>query len=435
MPFQTRTRRASPWLPASLLSIVFPLMLPSGEAAQANYDEGRVPEYTLPGLLDLPGGGKVESISQWENLQRPRILYGFESEVYGQAPQDPPSIDYQVDRVVPGELDGGAVIKEATVFFSGRSGGPSLHLLLFLPGGPGPHPAFLGLNFKGNHTVHPSPKIRVATSWVGNDERLGIRDNRANATNRGHSAGRWPVDRILERGYALATAYYGDIDPDFDDQFRNGIHALYHEGRSPEPHQWGSISAWAWGLSRALDYLEEEPGVDAGRVSLIGHSRLGKTALWAGARDPRFALVISNNSGCGGAALSRRQFGETVLHINQRFPHWFCDNFNRYNHRVEQLPVDQHMLIALMAPRPVYVASATEDRWADPRGEYLAAREAAPAYRLYGLEGLEGQDPPPADTSAGGHVGYHSRTGGHDIKAWDWERYMDFADRHLKEEE
>jgi len=401
------------------------------EPPGTNYDESKVKPYTLPDALLLRDGRRVRDVDTWRRLRRPELLELFRANVYGRTPQTAVPVRTEA-RSVDDAFAGRAVRRQVTLHFGAAADGPFLDLLVYVPkAARGKLPAFLGLNFHGNQAVSKDPGIALARSWLPDGP--GVVDHRATEALRGSEASRWPVERILERGYALATAYYGDLDPDFDDGFKNGVHPLfYRPGQSrPAPDEWGSIGAWAFGLSRALDFLQTLPQVDARRVAVIGHSRLGKTALWAGAQDERFALVVSNDSGEGGAALARRSYGETVKDLNREFPHWFCANYRRFDDDVSALPVDQHELLALVAPRPLYVASASEDRWADPLGEFLAARAAEPVYRLFGRAGLGVERQPPADTPVGGDIGYHLRTGAHDVTPWDWERFLDFADRQL----
>jgi hypothetical protein len=404
------------------------------EPAGINYDEQQVPNYSLPDPLVDNTGRRLESPHDWQERRRPEIVKFFETHVYGRAPRSQ-GIEFELKSVSRDAVNQLAIRKEIAIHLLPRSAGVSLQLLLYLPKSERAVPVFLGLNFWGNQSVHTDPEITLTDAWVRNDVKLGITNNKATGATRGYEAQRWQIEQVLSRGFGVATMYYGDIDPDFDDGFKNGVHALHDQpGRkNPRPDEWGSIAAWAWGLSRAMDYLETDPLVDSKHVAVWGHSRLGKTALWAAAQDERFAMTISNNSGCGGAALSRRIFGETVARINTQFPHWFCQNFHRYNDNENELPVDQHMLIALIAPRPVYIASAAEDLWADPRGEFLAAKAAAPAYDFLlgaGSAGLP-DDMPPIEKSTGNLIGYHIRSGKHDVTAYDWQQFLSFAERHF----
>lgn len=395
-------------------------------AKQANYDESKVPDYTLPDPLTMLDGSPVNDAETWLQKRRPEVLKLFQDHVYGRSPGRPEGLRFEAGPVHKDAVGGKATRSQITVHFSSDPDGPKMDLLLYVPNGrPGPHPAFVGLNFGGNHTVEADPRILLP--------RRAAQKSKRPPRARGSSSDRWPLELILDRGYAVATAYYGDIDPDFDDGFQNGVHPLfYREGQTrPEPDEWGSIGAWAWGLSRALDYLETDSRIDSKRVCVMGHSRLGKTSLWAGAQDTRFALVVSNDSGEGGAALARRRFGETTKRINTSFPHWFNTNFKQYNGQEDKIPVDQHMLISLIAPRPVLINSATEDLWADPRGEFLSALAADPVYRLLGTDGLAVRDMPGPSVLVRSRIGYQLRPGKHNVTEQDWTAMLDFADRHL----
>jgi hypothetical protein len=411
-----------------LLALLF------SQSPGANYDESKVGAYTLPDLLTTAGGVKISDADAWRRIRRPEILKLFETHVYGRSPGPPASMAFRTMSVDRNALGGKATRKQVSILLSPREDGPRLDLLIYIPNASRrPAPAFLGFNYFGNQSVTTDPAVTISDRWMRSSPEHGIVGNRATEASRGAQAHRWPIDRIIARGYAVVTAYYGDLDPDFDDGFKNGVQPLFYRPGQDRPadDEWGAIGAWAWGLSRALDYLETDDAIDATRVAVIGHSRHGKAALWAGARDERFAMVIANDSGEGGAALARRNFGETIERLNNDFPHWFCANFKKYNGAADRLPVDSHMLIALAAPRPVYVASASEDLWADPRGEFLGAKHAEPAYRLFGVEGLGVADMPPIDRPVGQTIGYHIRTGKHDITAYDWQQFMAFADRHF----
>ena len=405
-----------------------------------NYDEAKVGTYTLPDPLVLNDGTPVRDAATWQKKRRAELLELFAREVYGRTPGGRPSeMHWAVTSEDRAALGGKAVRKEVTIWFTAKKDGPKMHLLIYQPPGrPGQHapwPTFLGLNYYGNPCVNADPGITMSTRWMRENAEYQIVDHRATEGTRGTHASRWNVETVVARGYATASVYYGDLCEDQVAGMTRDVGALFRTGAANEraPDAWGAIGIWAWGLSRALDYLVSDPEIDGKRVAVHGHSRLGKTALWAGAQDERFAYVISNNSGCGGAALSMRDFGETVARINTSFPHWFSRNFRKYNNREKTLPVDQHELIALIAPRPVHIASATEDEWADPKGEFLGGKHAEPVYALFGHKGLGVSEwPAPERPALGDRMAYHLRIGKHDIAPYDWAQYLDFADRVLR---
>lgn len=400
----------------------------------ANYDEAEVGSFELPDPLSMVDGSTVTSSDDWAQKRRPEVLNLFREHVYGTPPEKWGTPAFSPIETKTDALGGLATRKLVQIRLEEFPSWEGIQLMLYVPSQTtGPAPCFVGLSFGGNHAVSPEPDVPLSTRWMRPSKSKGIVDNRATEASRGNESSRWPLETILKRGYAVATAYYGDIEPDHAEGWKDGLRAVL----SPDGQQtlwgeseWGAIGAWAWGLSRMLDYLATDADIDAKHCAVIGHSRLGKTSLWAGAQDERFALVISNNSGEGGAALMRRNFGETTEIITRAFPHWFAPRYRSYKDDASSCPVDQHLLIALAAPRPAYVASAVEDRWADPKGEFLSAKNAGPVFGLFGRKGVGVEEQPEVDQPVGESVGYHIRTGKHDVTLFDWERYMDFADRH-----
>lgn len=418
------------------VSTILPIaLLTAALAAEPNYDESGVPVLTLPEVRARLDGRLAATAADWEEFARPHQLALLEANVYGrQLPPVPVSVIDAVERsdaVLPNGLP--AARLQARLRLGSGEASPTTDVLFYLPRSDRPVPVFLKLNFSGNQAETPDPTVHLCQAWLADKEQEGIIGNRATDASRGVAARRWPVSEMVGRGYGMATACYGDVFPDrIDGRADSGLASLDRllvgELPADEP---GAIATWAWQLSRILDWLVTLPEVDPDRVIVVGHSRNGKAALWAGACDRRFAIVISNQSGCGGAALSRRRFGETVGAITRRFPHWFAPAFAGYTDREDSLPTDQHALLALVAPRPLYVASAEEDRWADPRGEFLGAVAAEPVWTLFGKIGVGTADYPAVGEVVGETIGYHVRPGKHDLLAEDWRRFADFADRQF----
>lgn len=392
--------------------------------SQANYDEAQVPAYVLPPVLVSESGDAISNPVQWRS-RRAELLSLFQQHLYGVMPANDCQMTCEKRESSPQVFDGLGTREQWELRFKSTCGQACIDVLIYRPNhADNPAPVFLGLNFQGNHTVATDPEIFLCRAWLANFE-----GHRAKEESRGAQAARWPIETILRRGYAVVTACYHDIAPDDKDHWQQGVFPLWKRDAN-NAAQTGAIGLWAWGLSRMMDWIAQQQTLDAARVVVHGHSRLGKTALWAGANDERFALVISNNSGCNGAALARRKFGETFEVMARVFPHWFCPRFQEYSEREEFLPVDQHQLLALVAPRPVYVASAQEDLWADPRGEWLSLYHAQPAFQLFGRPILSDPEMPAIESPRVAHCGYHIRRGQHGINNYDWTQFLHFADCH-----
>ncbi|HVX12640.1 MAG TPA: acetylxylan esterase [Pirellulales bacterium] len=386
----------------------------------------------LPDPLVMLDGRRVATPDEWRAARRPELKALFEYYMYGRAPAAPDNPRATVERSDANYFGGKATKKEVALRF-GPAKTPAIHLLLVVPNHRrGPAPVFVGTNFNGNHTLVDDPTVALPTAWMP-DHSPGAKDHRATDAGRGKEIAVWNLEGSIDRGYAVATFYCGDVDPDKPD-FGDGVHAAYHSEpgqTAPGPHEWGTIAAWAWGISRAVDYLVTDADLDRQRIAVVGHSRLGKTALLAAALDDRIGLAIPLQAGCGGTAPSRGKVGESVAQINDRFPHWFCGEFKQFNDQVERLPFDQHSLVALVAPRPVLFANAMEDQWANPSGQFTVLQAADPVYRFLGVGGLGVEEMPEPGKLVGDRLGYFIRPGGHAMTLVDWEAFWDFADKHF----
>lgn len=390
------------------------------------------PDNSLPDVLTLANGKKVTTPKQWFTKRRPEILALFTKEMYGLSPGKPKGMIFKVFEFDRNALNGKATRKQITVYFNGETDGPQMDILLYIPNNARyPVPAIAGLNFDGNQSVSTDPAIKLSTTWY--DKAKGVVNNRATDATRGIGASLWPLETIIDRGYAVATVYRSDLAPDHSDNLKEGIFPMYPELQN-RGDNFSTVGAWAWGLSRILDYLETEKQIDSKHVAAFGFSRLGKAALWAGATDERFALVISNESGAGGAKLFHQTAGEGIRRLCTKFPQWFCGNFKKYVDQDSILPFDQHMVISLVAPRPIYIASAEGDLTSNPKGEFLGAVAASPVYKLLGTSGLSTTATvmPPLNAPIVGRMAYHIRPGKHDVTDYDWAQYLNFADQYLK---
>ncbi len=378
----------------------------SKNQTEFNYYEEKVPAYTLPDALTTANGRKVITPRLWTKVRRQEILELFRENVYGKVPHTPYQKSFKVVNMDNKAMNGAATLKQVDIKISAGGNSLVIHLTLFVPNNvPKPVPVFLLIDNRGPGNTDPTRKIKSEF---------------------------WPAEELIARGYGIAVFSNSDVDPDNFDDFKNGIHGLLDRGARPAD-AWGTIAAWAWGASRCMDYFETDRAINKKKVAVVGHSRGGKTALWAGAEDQRFALVISNESGCGGAALARRRFGETVARINTAFPHWFCSNYKQWANNEDAMPVDMHMLLALIAPRALYIDCASDDLWGDPRGSYLALYHAVPVFQLLKTGSKIPETMPLLNKQVqSGKVGFHIRNGVHNMLLKDWNWFMDFGDVVLK---
>lgn len=387
--------------------IIIILMMVSVHSFAQNYDESKVGEYQLPKLLVTTNDQTISTPKEWENVRRPEILKLFEDHVYGQVPKDFSHIKFKVVNQDKKAMNGKATLKEVAITVTRNAKSVTMNLLMFTPNKvKKPVPMFLVINHRGIRTMD---------------------------ITRQNKDGFWPAEEVIEAGYGISGFDVVDVCPDDRVKYTEGILDQLYPEQLEMDNGMRALGAWGWGASRAIDYFETDKSVDATKIISVGHSRGGKATLWLGAQDERVAISISNCSGNSGASLSRRNFGETVDRITTNFSRWFCPNYRNYAGNEDKLPVDQHMLIALIAPRAVYVGSAAEDLWADPKGQYLALKEAQPVFNLYGIKTNLPEEVPDIDEQIiRPHMGFHNREGEHNMTPYDWQQYIQFADNYFK---
>lgn len=407
-----------------------PVKPPPSEVAgiAVNYDEARAGGYTLPDPLLTTSGKRVTNARLWRRERRPELIRLFETHQFGRSPGRPDELSFDVFERQGQALGGKALRRQVTIRFSKNPDGPKANLLMYLPAKVNKKsPMLLSLSFSANSSVVDDPGVRPGEIWGKERKRV--------PAPKPIGQGRAVVERLIDAGFGYATIYYGDIEPDFADGIQHGVRRLYLKPgeQKPADDEWGAIAAWAWGLSRVMDYLETDRGVDAKRVAIMGVSRLGKTVLWTGARDERFRMVIASCSGEGGAALSRRNYGETVAHLTAPSRYWyqFSGNYAKSADDPAKLPVDAHLLISLIAPRPLLLQTGDQDYWSDPRGEFLAAVAAGPVYRLLGAKDLSVTEMPAAGAPVLNTLGYLMHAGGHGLVPSDWDTFLEFMRRYL----
>ncbi len=392
---------------------------------------------SLPDPLIMSNGQRVTTPETWQEQRAPELRRLFQHYEYGTWPEAA-KVTPKVTREDKAALGGKATLREITLTLSPPEGG-EIHLLLVTPNdAKKPAPVFLGLNFNGNHALLADPQISVPPGWKS-------RKGQTLEQSRGSETDTWALDQSIARGYAVATFWNGDVVPDDKDAAEAVLRKLRPTGAEERgPSDTATIAAWAWCLSRAVDYLLTDPAIDVQRIAVVGHSRNGKTALLAAALDARIALVVPSQAGCGGSAPCRvaaelsaegpngRSTVETVRRINTSFPHWFCGNFKAFNEQPERLPFDQHELIALCAPRPVLLSCATEDLWANPSGQFEMLRAADPVYQLVAHDGLGATQMPDVSKPLPSRLGYYIRPGKHSMTREDWAVWLDYADKWMK---